>query len=73
MGNEGLMSGLNRLITEFRANTLANVELTGSENEVKDLPEVAFDGVVPHWSGSTGECRQACQSKTSGYFALVNR
>jgi len=39
MGNEGLMSGLNRLITEFRANTLANVELTGTENEVKDLPQ----------------------------------
>jgi len=39
MGNEGLMSGLNRLITEFRANTLANVQLTGTENEVKDLPQ----------------------------------
>ena len=38
MGNEGLMSGLNRLITEFRVNTLAIVNLTGSENEVKDLP-----------------------------------
>ena len=24
MGSEGLMSGLNRLITEFRANTLAS-------------------------------------------------
>jgi signal transduction histidine kinase len=39
MGNEGLMSGLNRLITEFRANTLANVQLTGTENEVKELPQ----------------------------------
>ena len=39
MGNEGLMSGLNRLITEFRANTLANVQLSGTENEVKDLPQ----------------------------------
>jgi signal transduction histidine kinase len=39
MGNEGLMSGLNRLITEFRANTLANVQLMGTENEVKDLPQ----------------------------------
>lgn len=39
MGNEGLMSGLNRLITEFRANTLANVQLTGTENDLKDLPQ----------------------------------
>jgi two-component system, NarL family, sensor histidine kinase DevS len=39
MGNEGLMSGLNRLINEFRANTLANVQLSGTENEVKDLPQ----------------------------------
>jgi signal transduction histidine kinase len=39
MGNEGLMSGLNRLLTEFRANTLANVQLTGNENELKDLPQ----------------------------------
>jgi signal transduction histidine kinase len=39
MGNEGLMSGLKRLITEFRANTLANVQLTASENELKDLPQ----------------------------------
>src|SRR6476660_1665252 len=39
MGNEGLMSGLKRLITEFRANTLANVQLTANENELKDLPQ----------------------------------
>jgi two-component system sensor histidine kinase DevS len=39
MGNEGLISGLNRLITEFRANTLASVQLTGTENELKDLPQ----------------------------------
>jgi two-component system sensor histidine kinase DevS len=39
MGNEGLMSGLNRLLTEFRANTLANVQLSGNENELKDLPQ----------------------------------
>lgn len=39
MGNEGLMNGLNRLISEFRANTLANVQLTGSESELKDLPQ----------------------------------
>jgi two-component system, NarL family, sensor histidine kinase DevS len=39
MGSEGLMSGLNRLITEFRANTLATVQLTGTDHELKDLPQ----------------------------------
>ena len=39
MGSEGLMSGLNRLITEFRANTLATVQLSGTDNELKDLPQ----------------------------------
>ena len=39
MGSEGLMSGLNRLITEFRANTLAAVQLTGTEHDLKDLPQ----------------------------------
>ena len=39
MGNEGLINGLNRLITEFRANTLANVQLSANENELKDLPQ----------------------------------
>jgi two-component system, NarL family, sensor histidine kinase DevS len=38
MGSEGLMSGLNRLITEFRANTLATVELTGTDHELQELP-----------------------------------
>jgi two-component system, NarL family, sensor histidine kinase DevS len=39
MGSEGLMSGLNRLVTEFRANTLATVQITGSDNDIKDLPQ----------------------------------
>jgi two-component system sensor histidine kinase DevS len=39
MGTEGLISGLNRLITEFRANTLATVQLTGIDNDIKDLPQ----------------------------------
>jgi two-component system, NarL family, sensor histidine kinase DevS len=39
MGSEGLMSGLNRLITEFRANTLATVQLTGTDHELKELPQ----------------------------------
>jgi signal transduction histidine kinase len=49
MGNEGLMSGLKRLITEFRANTLANVQLTANENELKDLPQ-AYSMVLFHIS-----------------------
>jgi len=40
MGSEGLLGGLNRLITEFRANTFAQVQLSGNENELKDLPQV---------------------------------
>jgi len=39
MGSEGLMSGLNRLITEFRANTLATVQLSGIDKELEDLPQ----------------------------------
>jgi len=49
MGNEGLMSGLKRLITEFRANTLANVQLTANENELKELPQ-AYSMVLFHIS-----------------------
>ena len=33
------MSGLNRLITEFRANTLATVQITGTDNELQELPQ----------------------------------
>lgn len=39
MGTEGLMSGIDRLISEFRANTLAQVQLTGSENDLNELPQ----------------------------------
>jgi len=37
MGNDGLMSGLKRLATEFRANSRTEVVLTGPENDVLDL------------------------------------
>jgi signal transduction histidine kinase len=33
------MSGLNRLITEFRANTLAAVQITGTDHELQELPQ----------------------------------
>lgn len=39
MGSEGLISGLNRLIAEFRANTLAKVQLSVVDNEQKELPQ----------------------------------
>jgi signal transduction histidine kinase len=39
MGTEGLISGLNRLVTEFRANTLANVQISGTDHDIKDLPQ----------------------------------
>jgi signal transduction histidine kinase len=47
MGSEGLMSGLIRLISEFRANTLAKVQLTGNDNDIKDLPQ-AYSMVLFH-------------------------
>jgi two-component system, NarL family, sensor histidine kinase DevS len=39
MGDEGLIPGLKRLVTEFRANTLAEVSFMGSEVDVSGLPE----------------------------------
>lgn len=38
MGNDGLMSGLKRLATEFRANSQTEVVLIGPETELVDLP-----------------------------------
>jgi signal transduction histidine kinase len=38
MGNDGLMSGLKRLVTEFRVNSLTEVVLTGPEKDLMDLP-----------------------------------
>lgn len=37
LGNEGLISGLKRLITEFRANSLSEAVLIGSEKDFKEL------------------------------------
>ncbi len=38
-GNENLMDGLKRLVAEFRANTLADATLSGSAEELGDLPQ----------------------------------
>ena len=39
LNNENLMQGIQRLVQEFRANTLIDVNIQGSENELKSLPE----------------------------------
>ena len=39
MGTDGLMSGINRLVTEFRANTLANVQVSAPDFDIKDMPQ----------------------------------
>jgi signal transduction histidine kinase len=39
MGNDGLISGIKRLITEYRANTFAEVQFTEPDSDLKDLPQ----------------------------------
>jgi signal transduction histidine kinase len=38
LGNEGLMSGIKRLIAEYRANTFSEVKLTEPDSDLKELP-----------------------------------
>lgn len=38
LGNDGLMAGLRRLVTEYRANTFSEVELTGPASDLKEMP-----------------------------------
>ena len=38
LGNDGLISGVKRLIAEYRANTFADVKLTSPESDLKELP-----------------------------------
>jgi len=40
MGDDGLMSGLKRLVTEYRANTFSEVLLNGPEKQPDDLPQI---------------------------------
>ncbi len=40
MGNDGLMSALKRLATEYRANTFSEVVLNGLEKQPDDLPQI---------------------------------
>ncbi len=39
LGDENLMAGLKRLVTEYRVNTLAEAMLTGKDEDVADLPQ----------------------------------
>jgi signal transduction histidine kinase len=39
LGNDGLMSGIKRLIAEYRANTFADVHVTEPDADLKDLPQ----------------------------------
>lgn len=39
LNNENLMTGIQRLVQEFRANTLIDVNIQGSEGELSSLPE----------------------------------
>jgi two-component system sensor histidine kinase DevS len=40
-GDENLMDGLKRLVTEFRVNTLAEANLKGAQDDLRDVPQVA--------------------------------
>jgi signal transduction histidine kinase len=39
LGDEGLIAGLRRLVIEFRANTLAEINFTGTDSDLNGLPE----------------------------------
>lgn len=38
LGADGLMNGLKRLVTEYRANTFSDVSLIGPDSDLKELP-----------------------------------
>ena len=38
LGNEGLLNGIRRLISEYRANTFAEINFTEPDSDLKDLP-----------------------------------
>ena len=39
LGNDGLMNGIKRLISEYRANTFAEVHITEPDSDLKELPQ----------------------------------
>jgi len=40
LGNEGLLAGLKRLATEYRANTFAEIELNGTGSDLEKVPSI---------------------------------
>jgi signal transduction histidine kinase len=40
MGNDGLMAGLRRLASEYRANTFSEISLKGSDGALEQIPQV---------------------------------
>jgi signal transduction histidine kinase len=41
LGTDGLLGGLKRLTTEYRANTFSDIELTGPESGLEHIPQVS--------------------------------
>jgi signal transduction histidine kinase len=41
LGNEGLLAGLKRLATEYRANTFSEIELTGPDSGLEQIAQVS--------------------------------
>lgn len=39
LGADGLLNGIKRLIAEYRANTFSKVNFTGTDSDLKDLPQ----------------------------------
>jgi len=57
LGNEGLLKGIKRLIIEYRANTFSQVNFTGLDPELNDLPE-------PHALALFHTCQEALANAT---------
>ena len=61
------MDGLKRLVTEYRANTFAEVLLTWPKRRAGPPASDEFIGVISYLSGDFGECGKTFRRKTGGY------
>ena len=71
MGNDGLMSGLKRLTTEFRVNSLTEVVLTGPEDGLIDLPpsqSLAFFHICQEALGNAAKHAKAKRVEISLWY-----
>ena len=71
MGNDGLMSGLKRLTTEFRVNSLTEVVLTGPEDGLIDLPpsqSLAFFHICQEALGNAAKHAKAKKVEISLWY-----